>query len=156
MRSTTRRLAAFTSTLAAALTLAVVGGSPAQASGQNCADNGDANVCINVNGASNVIHQIVGSAKTDRRFGFTNAAGVYVTYVGHVQVTDPNGKTLCNSSAQSLSGSGITLSCLWHGYGETYTTGDYCTTLWVYEYRGALFGWEYVKHGTECLNVFKS
>jgi hypothetical protein len=156
LRSTTRRLAAVTTALAAALAASVMAVGPAHASGENCYDNGAANVCVNVNGYSNVIHQIVGSATTDSAFGYYNAGGVWVNYAGHVQVTGPSGNTLCNSSTQTLSSAGVTMSCLWHGYGETWPTGDYCTQLWVYEWRGALLGWEYTRVNSECLNVFVS
>jgi hypothetical protein len=151
-RPTKRRLAALGTALAATLGAVVIAGSPAQASGQNCDNNGNANLCINVNGFSNVIHQIVGSATTDS--AYVGYGGV--VSVGHVQVTDPNGKTLCNSGAKALTGAGVTMSCLWHGYGEKYPTGNYCVTLWSYDYEGPLWGSVYRQYGTECLNVFLS
>lgn len=149
MRPKARRLAAFLAALAVALGAAVVAGGPAYASGENCTDNGDAVLCINVNGASNNINWIIGSATTDRAFTQGDT--------GHVQVTDPNGNTLCNSKEAPLTSSGIYLSCVWNGGGHPYATGNYCITMWLYSYRGAIFGWGYNKDGLpECLNVFVS
>jgi hypothetical protein len=146
MRPRARRLTAFLVALTVALGALIAGG-PAYASGENCTDNGDAHICVNVNGAENIIHQIVGSATTDRAVD----GGVS----GHVQVVDPYGDSLCNSPEASLTTKGVTMSCLWHGYGETYATGNYCTILWIYIYRGIFFGWQYVQDGQpECLNVF--
>ncbi|MFJ8336709.1 hypothetical protein [Streptomyces sp. NPDC094437] len=153
-RSVTRRIAAFSTAVAAALSLAALSAGPAAASADLCSDNGNAKVCTNVNGAGLVIHQIVGSATTDRAFNYSDAAGVVHTFSGHVEVVNPSGTELCNSSTKALSGKGVSLSCLWHGYGETYPKGDYCTILWAYEYRGILEGWVYVKEATECVNIF--
>jgi hypothetical protein len=144
-----RRLAAFLAALAVVLGATVVAGGPAYASGLNCTDNGDAVICINVNGASNIINQIVGHATTD--------GSVDGGVTGHVQVVDPNGKSLCNSKEVPLTSSSIYVSCVWNGGGKAYPTGNYCTILWIYAYRGAFLGWQYVHDGLpECLNVFVS
>jgi hypothetical protein len=145
-RGKTRRFAAFFAALAVALGAAVAVGGPAYASGQNCSDNGDEVLCINVNGASNIIHQIVGSATIDQSWASGDT--------GHVEVIDPSGDELCNSSEGPMT-KGTSMSCLWHGYGETYETGDYCVVMWVYSYHGVFEGWRFQQDGpAECLNVF--
>lgn len=148
-RRTARRLAAFFAALAVALATAVIAGGPAYASGQNCNDNGDEVLCISVTGASNRIDQIVGRATMDSAWGQGST--------GHVQVTEPDGRTLCNSPEVALTGRGVTTSCPWNGGGAPHATGNYCVTMWIYSYHGIFVGWEYTKDGPpECLNVFIS
>ena len=144
-RHTTRRLAALGTAFAAAVGVAVAIGGPAYASGENCSgSNGAANICITVNGASNVINSIKAEATMNVPIVDSN----FNLESGHIQLTDPTGRTLCNSSTVGLS-SGAYMTCSWNGGGVAHGTGQYCVTLWAYQ------NGEYSTYGQECLNVFK-
>lgn len=140
--------------LAAVLGVSFLAGGPAYASGQNCGAAGsygsggtssDGKLCIDVLGSSNVITDIY-------TFAYVNGSASVFGWSGHVQVTNPTGRTLCNSTEYPLSSGGETLGCHWGGGNVAHATGNYCMTLWIYN--SPLN--EYFNDGTECLNVFIS
>ena len=144
-RHATRRLVALGTAFAAALGVAVAVGGPAYASGENCSGTVfEANTCITVNGYSNVINSIKAESTTNFRIVDSNLNVV----PGHIQLTDPTGRTLCNSSTVTLN-IGAYMTCSWNGGGVAHGTGQYCVTLWAYK------DGDYKNEDQECLVVFK-
>jgi hypothetical protein len=114
--------------------------SAAYASGENCNDNGSWDTCITVEGSGNYIDWVYGFSQSDSAFN-----GTY-DLPFHVQLINPDGKSLCNSATVTNTGT-TSQSCFWES--EAYQlTGNYCLLTWVYE--------DGVYHDVseECLNVF--
>lgn len=146
---TKRRIAATATAFSAALGFAVLSGGSAQATATTCGQvSGVANLCNHIDGGSNVVDDAIGSVSVTAAKGIGEYAanGNWVTYLGHVQVVNPVGTTLCNSITITLS-HGAGTSCESPNQGATYT-GKYCAILWVYN-------GEYHNYGEECVTVTK-
>lgn len=145
------RITAIMVAFAAVLGWSILSGGSAYASGTNCAAGyeGLSNICMHIDGSSNIVADAIGSAQvtSSNGIGEYSQNNQWVYYIGHVQVVNPVGTTLCNSNSVTLT-YGAAMSCESPYQGATYT-GNYCTILWVYN-------GEYHNYGEECLNVFKS
>lgn len=140
------KLAFATAALTGAGALAGVAvATPAHASGQYCSDT-QFNVCVTVDGYSNYIDWVKATATSTMSIGFDT----------HVQLTNPNGVTLCNSATSVANGPGLVQSCTSNLNAWT-VTGNYCATEWEYiPGTGAGIGgsgW-YTSIGKSCLYVF--
>ncbi|MEY9863052.1 hypothetical protein ABH935_008701 [Catenulispora sp. GAS73] len=131
--------------VAAGLTVTSAGGASASASTCNYDASQVFHLCMHIDGSSNVVADGIGSVSVLSP-GFYDSSGNY--YTGHVQITNPNGTTLCNSITITLS-PGAGTSCETPYQGATYT-GFYCANLWVNENGG----WHRIQQA--CVLVYKS
>ena len=144
-----RRIAATATAFAAAMGFAVLSGGTADATASSCATiSAGENICLHIDGSSNIVADAIGSVSVTAGNGIGEYAlnGNWVYYLGHVQVVNSAGTTLCNSNTITLT-HGAGTSCESPYQGAT-VTGNYCAILWVYN-------GEYHNYGKACVNVIK-
>lgn len=149
MRLAKRRIAATATAFIAATGFAVLSGGTAQATAGSCVSvSAGANLCLHIDGGSNIVDDAIGSVSVTatKGIGEYSLQGNWVYYLGHVQVVNSVGKTLCNSNTITLT-HGAATSCESPYQGAT-VTGKYCAIFWVYN-------GEYHNYGEACVNVTK-
>ncbi|WP_370355916.1 hypothetical protein [Catenulispora sp. EB89] len=124
-----RRIAATATAVAAGLGMAIMVAGPASASATACDNPGSANVCMDIEGSSNLVTAAQGSAQITKTFTYYENGGFFGVYSGYVQVYNPNGAVLCSSRTTALN-AGLVLDCDPGDLGYT-LTGNYCTKLFV-------------------------
>jgi hypothetical protein len=141
MRGRWKKICAF-GALPALISAGIIGLSsgPAYATGGSCADptfTYNITLCITVVGGGDYIDYVTATMTSTNPPPYLN---------GHLQITNPNGSTLCNSGTRYFGAPGESETCTWSLHAET-LTGNYCATAWFYD-------GSYFEGGQACVNVW--
>lgn len=117
-----------------------ISSAPAHATGSSCADTEFTyyiQLCITVVGGGDYIDYVTATMTSDNPPPWLD---------GHVEITNPNGSTLCNSNTRYFGAPNESETCTWTLNAET-LTGNYCAHAWFFDK-------SYFDGGDACVNVF--